>query len=79
MKIMMKLGINVGENIMGIIAIILGWLGLISGNLVWIGHGIYQLFTTELGFFEVVLTNGLFWLIQMVVSLVVLLIGLDKG
>lgn len=64
---------------MGFIAIVLGWIGLISSNLIWIGHGIYQLFTTELGFFEVVLTNGLFWLIQMAVSLVVLLIGLYKS
>ena len=60
---------------MSFIAILLGWLGLISANLVWIGHGIYQLITTNLGFFEVLFSNGLFWLIHMVVSFISLCIG----
>lgn len=29
------------------IFMILGWLLLVSGNVVWIGHGIYELFTTD--------------------------------
>lgn len=63
------------------IFMILGWLLLVSGNVVWIGHGIYELFTTDQGFFTVLFSNGLYWLIQMVSGFISLALGyalLDK-
>lgn len=57
------------------IFMILGWLLLVSGNLVWIGHGIYELFTTDQGFFTVLFSNGFYWLIQMVLGFISLALG----
>lgn len=54
---------------------LLGWLGLISGNLFWIGHAIYELIKTDAGFFTIVLSNFGYWLLHMAVSIVLLVVG----
>lgn len=53
----------------------LGWLGIVTGNIFWIGHAIYQLVRTDMGFFTVVLSNFGFWVLHMAVSIVLIAIG----
>ena len=58
--------------------ILVGWLGIVTGNIFWIGHAIYQLVKTDAGFFTIVLSNFGFWLLHMVISIVLLLVGLAR-
>lgn len=60
---------------LGIVLLGLAWLCFISGNVVWIGHALYELFKTDQGFFTVVLSNGFYWIIQMVVGVVLWISG----
>ena len=56
--------------------ILVGWVGIITGNIFWIGHAIYELIKTDAGFFTIVLSNFGFWLLHMAISIVLLLVGL---
>lgn len=58
--------------------IFLGWLGLVSGNLLWIGHGIYELVTKDEGFFSIFFTNLGWWVLHMIVSFFLLGVGYVK-
>ncbi|ASU03306.1 hypothetical protein [Pseudoalteromonas phage J2-1] len=60
---------------MRILMVLMGWLGLISGNLFWIGHAIYELVKTDQGFFTIVATNFGWWLLHMAVSILLFGIG----
>ena len=54
----------------------LGWLGVVTGNLFWIGHAIYQLVKTDMGFFTVLLSNLGFWVLHMLVSIIFIVVGI---
>ena len=58
--------------------LLVGWLGIVTGNIFWIGHAIYQLVKTDMGFFTIVLSNFGFWLLHMAISIVLLLVGLAR-
>lgn len=53
----------------------IGWLLLVSAQFTWIGHGIYQLIKTDLGFFTILFTNGGCWLLHMLVGMVFVFIS----
>ena len=56
--------------------IFIGWLGVVTGNLFWIGHAIYQLVKTDMGFFSILAVNFGWWLLHMAVSIILLVFGL---
>ena len=58
--------------------ILVGWAGIITGNIFWIGHAIYELIKTDAGFFAIVLSNLGFWLLHIAISIVLLLVGLAR-
>lgn len=55
--------------------LLVGWLGIVTGNIFWIGHAIYQLVKTDMGFFTIVLSNFGFWVLHMAVSIVLIVVG----
>ena len=58
--------------------ILVGWLGIVTGNIFWIGHAIYQLVKTDMGSFTIVLSNFGFWVLHMVLSIVLIAIGATR-
>jgi hypothetical protein len=60
------------------ITALFGWILAISSTFVWIGYSIYQTIKTDLGFFEIVLPNIGFWVLQTVIGVLLVGISLSK-
>lgn len=58
----------------GILAF-LGVLGAWSAIFIWIGYSLYQVLKTDLGFFDIVLPNLGYGVLQFIVSYILVLIG----
>ncbi len=61
--------------ILGIIFMFVGAIGLWSASFLWVGHAIYELIKTDQGFFTIFLSNLGLWVVQMLLSWVLLIIG----
>ncbi|AUR87481.1 TMhelix containing protein [Vibrio phage 1.101.O._10N.261.45.C6] len=59
---------------MSYLSILLGYILLISSTFIWVGHAIYQVVKTDLGFFSIALPNIGYWVLQIVVG--IFLVGL---
>ena len=57
---------------LGAVAMFVGVVGYWSATFVWIGHFIYELVKTDQGFLTLIVSNLVYWLLQMVISLVLL-------
>lgn len=64
---------------MGFVSMILGWVLCISATLFWIGRSVWQLFKTDLGFFAIALPNFGFWILQIIVGIIFIIVGLAKA
>lgn len=60
---------------MGILLIVLGYFLLGTSSFIWAGHGIYELIKTDQTFWTVLLSNGSFWLLQIFVGFIILVVG----
>ena len=60
---------------MGILLIVLGYFVLGTSSFIWAGHGIYELVKTDQTFWTVLLSNGGFWLLQIFVGFIILVVG----
>lgn len=61
--------------ISGIIFMFVGIVGLWSASFLWAGHAIYELIKTDQGFFTIFFSNLGLWVVQMLLSWVLLIIG----
>jgi hypothetical protein len=57
------------------VLMIIGWSLLATSTFVWGGHTIYQLVKTDLSFWYLMLSNTLFWVIQLIVGYLLLIAG----
>ena len=57
------------------VAMFVGVVGLWSATFIWIGHFIYELVKTDQGFLTLLISNFGYWLLQMVISLVLLFVA----
>lgn len=62
---------------MAFIFLVVGWIAAATSTFVWVAHGIYELIKTDQSFWAIVLGNGGFWILQLVIG--ILLIGLAKA
>jgi len=60
---------------LGAILVIIGAIGLYTSGIIWFAHFIYQLMTTDIGFFSAVFTNIVGLVLQVVVSTIVAATG----
>jgi len=57
------------------ISLVLGGLLATTSTVIWVGYSIYEMVKTEQGFFEIVLPNAGYWLLQTVVGIILLTIA----
>lgn len=60
---------------MSYILMFIGWVLAATSSIIWAARGIYQLFKTDLGFWEILFSNGGFWLLQLVVGVGFIVVG----
>tara|TARA_R110000851_G_scaffold271720_1_gene424358 strand:+ start:759 stop:971 length:213 start_codon:yes stop_codon:yes gene_type:complete len=63
------------STLLGAILVFLGWVGLVSATFMWGGYGIYQLVKTDIGFFSIILPCLGWWVLQMFISWIMLMVG----
>ena len=61
--------------IVGVSSLVLGWVSLVTATFFWVGYSIYELVRTDAGFFSIVLPNVGFWVLQLIVGLILLMVG----
>lgn len=62
--------------ILGLIFLVVGWIAAATSTFVWVAHGIYELIKTDYSFWAILLSNGGFWILQLVIG--ILLVFLAK-
>ena len=58
------------SNILVGLMLVVGWGGLVSATFIWVAHGIYELIKTDQSFWEILIFNSGFWVLQVVVSFI---------
>lgn len=53
-----------------VVLMVIGWAATVTSTFIWVGYSIYQVIKTDLGFFEIVLPNAGFWLLQLVAGVI---------
>lgn len=61
--------------ILGLIFLVVGWIATATSTFVWVAHGIYELIKTDYSFWAILLSNGGFWILQLVVGIVLIVLA----
>jgi hypothetical protein len=64
------------QAIIGGLCTFLGWVGFVSATFIWVIKFLYDIFAQDIGFWSAAGSSLLMWVVQLVVSFLVLAYGI---